>query len=159
MQGKAKYPLIKITLVALYASICGADTFIEFVEFGEDKIDFLKRWFPFENAISSRDTFGAVFFNIDRKRFSGLFVKWLQALQSQIPTVAAIDGKTVRRSLNGEISSIYNFGVRIGSKSAYGSRQARSKIGSICRGTYWHEVESHGPRRKKRPREALALLE
>lgn len=66
-QGKVKYPLNEIILVALCASICGADTFIEFVEFGEAKIDFLKSLLPFKNGIPSHDTFGAVFSNIDRK--------------------------------------------------------------------------------------------
>lgn len=106
-QGKVKYPLNEIILIALCASICGADTFIEFVEFGEAKIDFLKTLLPFENGIPSHDTFGAVFSNIDRKRFSELFVKWVQALQSQIPTLVAIDGKTVRRSMNGEIPPVH----------------------------------------------------
>lgn len=106
-QGKVKYPLNEIILVALCASICGADTFIEFVEFGEAKIDFLNKLLPFENGIPSHDTFGAVFSNIDRKRFSELFVKWVQALQSQIPGLVAIDGKTVRRSMNGEIPPVH----------------------------------------------------
>lgn len=106
-QGKVKYPLNEIILVALCASICGADTFTEFVEFGEAKIDFLKRLLPFENGIPSHDTFGAVFSNIDRKRFSELFVKWAQALQAQIPGLVAIDGKTVRRSKNGAIPPVH----------------------------------------------------
>ena len=106
-QGEIKYPLNEIILVALCASICGADTFIEFVEFGEAKIDFLKRLLPLENGITSHDTFGAVFSNIDRKRFSELFVKWVQSLQSQIPCLVAIDGKTVRRSMNGEIPPVH----------------------------------------------------
>lgn len=106
-QGKVKYPLNEIILVALCASICGADSFIEFVEFGEAKISFLKKLLPFENGIPSHDTFGAVFSNIDRKRFSELFVKWVQALQNQIPGLVAIDGKTVRRSMNGKIPPVH----------------------------------------------------
>lgn len=106
-QGKVKYPLNEIILVALCASICGADTFIEFVEFGEAKIDFLKRLLPFSNGIASHDTFGAVFSNIDRKQFSELFIKWVRALQSEIPALVAIDGKTVRRSRNGAIPPIH----------------------------------------------------
>lgn len=106
-QGKVKYPLNEIILVALCASICGADTFIEFVEFGEAKIDFLRRLLPFSNGIPSHDTFGAVFSNIDRKQFSELFIKWVRALQSEIPGLVAIDGKTVRRSRNGDIPPIH----------------------------------------------------
>lgn len=106
-QGKVKYPLDEIILVALCASICGADTFIEFVEFGEAKIDFLRRLLPFANGIPSHDTFGAVLSNIDRKQFSELFIKWVRALQSEIPGLVAIDGKTVRSSRNGDVPPIH----------------------------------------------------
>ena len=105
--GKVKYPLNEIILVALCASICGADTFIEIAEFGQAKIDFLKRLLPFANGIASHDTFGAVFSNIDRKQFSELFIKWVQALQTEIPCLVAIDGKTVRRSRNGDLPPIH----------------------------------------------------
>ncbi len=47
------------------------------------------------------------FSNIDPKQFSELFVKWVQALQKEIPSFVAIDGKTVRRSMNRNIPPIH----------------------------------------------------
>lgn len=105
--GKVLYPLQEIILTALCAVICGADSFVEFEEFGNAKIEFLSRLLPFKNGIPSHDTFGAVFSNIDPKQFGRLFVYWVRSLQKKIPGLVAIDGKTVRRSMNGEIPPIH----------------------------------------------------
>ena len=105
--GKVVYPLREIILVALCATICGADSFVEFEEFGKAKIQFLRKLLPFEHGIPSHDTFGAVFSNIDPKQFGELFIAWAASLQKGIPELVAIDGKTVRRSMNGEIPPIH----------------------------------------------------
>ena len=105
--AKVLYPLNELILVALCAPICGADSFVEFEEFGKAKLDFLRTLLPYENGVPGHDTFGAVFSNIDRKQFSALFVEWARSLQEQIPGSVAIDGKTVRRSLNGKIPPIH----------------------------------------------------
>ncbi len=106
-QDKIVYPLLEIILVALCAAICGADSFVEIEEFGNAKIAFLRKFLPFKNGIPSHDTFGAVFSNIDPKQFSKLFIKWVRALQQEIPGLVAIDGKTVRRSMNGNVPPIH----------------------------------------------------
>lgn len=106
-QGKVIYPLNEIILVALCAIICGADSYVEIAQFGKTKKNFLRKLLPFENGTPSHDTFGAVFSNIDPKQFGKLFISWVQSLQSQIPSLVAIDGKTVRRSKNGKIPAIH----------------------------------------------------
>lgn len=105
--AKVLYPLPKIILVALCAAICGADSFVEMEEFGNAKLDFLRKILPFKNGIPSHDTFGAVFANIDSKQFNNIFIKWVLSLQKEIPKLVAIDGKTVRRSMNGDIPPIH----------------------------------------------------
>ena len=105
--GKVIYPLREIILTALCAAICGADSFVEFEEFGKAKIQFLRKFLPFENGIPSHDTFGAVFSNIDPKQFGELFITWVKSVQAEIPELVAIDGKTVRRSMNGAIPPIH----------------------------------------------------
>ena len=105
--AKVLYPLPEIILVALCAAICGADSFVEMEEFGNAKLDFLRTILPFKNGIPSHDTFGAVFANLDSKQFNEIFVKWVLSLQKEIPKLVAIDGKTVRRSMNGDIPPIH----------------------------------------------------
>lgn len=106
-QGKILYPLKEIILVALCAAICGADSYVEIAHFGKTKINFLRKFLPFEHGTPSHDTFGAVFSNIDPKQFGSLFIEWIQSLQETIPALVAIDGKTVRRSKAGKIPAIH----------------------------------------------------
>lgn len=106
-QGKILYPLKEIILVALCAAICGADSYVEIAHFGKTKINFLRKFLPFEHGTPSHDTFGAVFSNIDPKQFGSLFIEWIQSLQEAIPALVAIDGKTVRRSKAGKIPAIH----------------------------------------------------
>lgn len=105
--AKVRYPLNEIILIALCAAICGADTFVDFADFGRLRIEFLRTLLPFENGAPSHDTFGAVFSNLDNKQFGALFIKWVKALQKKIPGLVAIDGKTVRRTRNGDIPPVH----------------------------------------------------
>ena len=88
-------------------AMCGADSFVEMEESGNAKLDFLRSILPFENGIPGHDTFGAVFANIDSKQFTEIFIKWVLSLQKELPKFVAIDGKTVRRSMNGNIPPIH----------------------------------------------------
>ena len=105
--AKVLYPLQEIILIALCAAICGADTFVEMEDFGNAKLDFLKRFLPFKNGVPSHDTFGAVFANLDARQFNEIFVKWILSFQKSLPNHVAIDGKTVRRSKNGAIPPVH----------------------------------------------------
>ena len=105
--GKVTYPLEEIILIALCAGICGADSFVEFEEFGKSKINFLRRFLPFENGIPSHDTFVAVFFNTDPKHFGKIFIAWVESLQGEMPGLVAIDGKTIRCPMNGAIPPVH----------------------------------------------------
>ena len=106
-QGKVLYPLTEIILTSLCAIICGAESYVEIEEFGHAKIDFLKQFLPFENGIPSHDTFGIVFSSIDAKVFNEKFIAWAQSLKKFMPGFVAIDGKTVRRSKNGDIPPVH----------------------------------------------------
>lgn len=105
--GKILYPLKEILLVTLCAVIGGADSFVEIAQFGKSKLDFLKKLLPFAHGIPSHDTIGAVISSLDPKEFRRCFVAWVSAIQQDIPDLIPIDGKTVRRSMNGETRPIH----------------------------------------------------
>ncbi len=42
------YPLQEILFIILCGSICGAESWRDFVMFGEEKLDFLREYFPFK---------------------------------------------------------------------------------------------------------------
>jgi predicted transposase YbfD/YdcC len=106
-QAKVLYPLSELILTTLCAIICGADSYVEIEKFGNAKIDFLRRFLPFKNGIPCHDTFGIVFSNIDAKYFNKIFIEWVKSIQKEIPEFIAIDGKTVRRSMDGDQKPIH----------------------------------------------------
>ncbi len=81
---KKLYPLIEILFVVLCGSICGAESWRDFVLFGESKIDLLKEYYPFANGIACKDTFAIVrhivisMLNKVKEAFKGLGLKALR---------------------------------------------------------------------------------
>jgi hypothetical protein len=51
-----RYPLGEIFFVMLCGSICGAESWRDFVMFGVDKLDFLREYFPFKEGIPCMKT-------------------------------------------------------------------------------------------------------
>jgi predicted transposase YbfD/YdcC len=93
------YPLKEILFVVLCGSICGAESWRDFVLFGNEKLDFLKTHFAFSNGIASKNTFARVFAVLDPVVFRECFMAWVKSLQTQWDEeVIAIDGKTLCNS-------------------------------------------------------------
>lgn len=53
--ARVLYPLTEIPLLALAATIAGADDFVEVTLWGEQHQSFLRRFFPYEHGIPSHD--------------------------------------------------------------------------------------------------------
>src|SRR5882672_749866 len=68
--AKVLYPLVEILLLALAATVAGADDFVETTLWGEENQAFLRRFFPYENGIPSHDTLCDVFAAIDPGSFN-----------------------------------------------------------------------------------------
>ena len=99
-KAKVLYPLPELLLCSLVGVLCGAEGWVEVEEYGEAKLDFLRRFLPFEHGIASHDTFSDVFNALDREGFKTAFIAWTAALQEDIREIVAIDGKTLRRSFD-----------------------------------------------------------
>ena len=97
------YPLDELLLVALCAVTSGAEGWVCVTEWGKTKLDWLRRFLPFSNGIASHDTFSRVFNLLDAAVFEACFIKWMQHLCPSVAgQVIPIDGKSVRRSHDGE---------------------------------------------------------
>ena len=94
------YPLNEIFLTTLCAKICGAESWEDIEDFGRAKINFLRNYLSFEYGIPSHDTFARVFSLIEPKQFKQCFIDWVKSLQTQLPDVISIDGKTLRGSFD-----------------------------------------------------------
>jgi len=97
---KVLYPLDEVLLLTLCAVLCGADGWVSVALFGKQKLDFLRRYRPFDNGTPSHDQLGLIFGALDAAAFQTCFIAWTQALSGAISGVVAIDGKTARRSFD-----------------------------------------------------------
>ena len=97
---KKLYPLTEILLIVLCASICGAQSWRAFVMFGEEKLDYLRQFLPFENGIPSKNTFARVLSSLNPEAFKKCFITWMQSFQRTVKELIAIDGKTLRQSFD-----------------------------------------------------------
>lgn len=94
-----RHLLLDIVVVAVAASVCGADTWVDIAEWGAAKEDWLCQFLELPNGIPSHDTFGRVFARLDGDAFVACFMRWTQALQQATGGhFIAVDGKTLRRS-------------------------------------------------------------
>ena len=91
--------LIDIIVIALCATICGANDWQQIVTFGQRRRDWLKTFLALPNGIPAHDTFERVFDRLDPQAFLACFQRWVEALTHALGLKhIAIDGKTMRRS-------------------------------------------------------------
>jgi predicted transposase YbfD/YdcC len=98
----AHHDLTEIIFIALAATLCGANSCVEFAEFGEDKEPLLRRFLELKHGIPSHDTFSRVFRRLDPLPFEAALARFAAALgatlgQDPQAGVIAIDGKSLRR--------------------------------------------------------------
>lgn len=93
------YPMIEIIVLVVLATVCGEEGWEGYVEFGEDKLNHLRKFLPFENGIPSPDTVRRVIERINPKEFRKAFVAWATDLKERTSEHICIDGKTLRKSM------------------------------------------------------------
>jgi len=95
-----RHDLLDILTIALVASVCGAETCVDFAEFAGDREPLLREFLSLENGLPSHDTFSRVFRMLDPQAFGRAFEAFLGDLGADGAGVLAIDGKTLRRSFD-----------------------------------------------------------
>ena len=99
-EEKINHKLSEILLIVLCGTICGANSWRDYVAFGKSKLSYLEKFSDFANGIPSKNTFARVFAALDPDCFKACFISWVQSLQNHVPGVIAIDGKTLKRSFD-----------------------------------------------------------
>jgi predicted transposase YbfD/YdcC len=92
------YPLPEILLLVLCATLSGMEDFVEIRLWGEQRLDFLRRFLPYERGLPSHDTLNDVINALDAQLFKTCFANWVETLRECEPDIIAIDGKTSRRT-------------------------------------------------------------
>lgn len=96
-----RHQLLDILVIAICASICGADDWVEVELFGNAKLAWFRTFLELPNGIPSHDTFGRVFARLNAERFQQCFLAWMQAVREVTRgQVIALDGKVLRGSCN-----------------------------------------------------------
>jgi hypothetical protein len=97
-QAKVVYPLDEVLLLALLATLAGAESITDIARFGEKKLALVRRFRPFKDGTPPHDRVGDIFATLDAEQFHRCFVGWVASVTNLPEGVIAIDGKTVRRS-------------------------------------------------------------
>jgi hypothetical protein len=92
-----RHALLDLLVIALAASVCGAETC---VDFAGDREDMLREFLSLENGLPSHDTFSRLFRLPDPQAFGRAFEAVLEDLGTDGPGVLANSGKTLRRSFD-----------------------------------------------------------
>ncbi len=96
MERKKLHSLKDILVIAVCATICGADNWEEIAEFGESKREWFAGFLELENGIPSHDTFRRVFILLDNIELKTLFVEWLRsAVSLRQGSLVNIEGKNL----------------------------------------------------------------
>jgi predicted transposase YbfD/YdcC len=95
-----RHDLLEILTMALTAAVCGAESCSDFADFAVDREDLFREFLRLENGVASHDTFSRIFRLLDPAAFATCFGRFVSDLGDAGAGVAAIDGKTLRRSFD-----------------------------------------------------------
>jgi len=100
VRGRSAHDLVEMLVVAVCATLCGADSFEEIELWAKERLDWLRRFMKLEHGIASHDTFGRVFGMLDARAVEQSFRDWVSGLLPALGlgTVVAVHGKSSRRS-------------------------------------------------------------
>ena len=99
-----KYALRDVLFLGIFAILCGAETYTGMQTFSELHLEELRKYLELPNGVPSHDVFGDIFSRVDTAAVGKCFKVFTDSIKAGEGTdyVVAMDGKTVRRSENGE---------------------------------------------------------
>jgi predicted transposase YbfD/YdcC len=96
-----RHSLVNVLVMALSATIAGAEGWDDLVDFCEARRKWLEGFLDLPNGIPSADTFRRIFERLDPRAFQRCFADFVSALAHKVDgEVVAIDGKTLRGLVN-----------------------------------------------------------
>ncbi len=95
-----RHDFLEVLTIALTASICGAESCVDFALFARDRRALFEEFLELAGGLPSHDTFSRIFRLLDPSAFARCFEQFLGHLGEDGAGVLAIDGKTLRRSFD-----------------------------------------------------------
>jgi predicted transposase YbfD/YdcC len=95
------YPLLEMVFVALCATICDANSWVDVARFGREKLTWFRQHLPFALGVPSHDTFSRVFARLETVEFYAALESWANSIARSLKgETVALDGKTLRGSFD-----------------------------------------------------------
>jgi predicted transposase YbfD/YdcC len=94
------HSLEAILTITILATICGAHNGVEIEQWGHAHDQWLAEFLDLAHGMPSHDTFGRVFALLEPTKLQQAFMTWMSALANVAEEVSALDGNTIRRSLD-----------------------------------------------------------
>jgi len=99
IRNQVDYTLPELMFLVISAVVSGMNTWDEISEFGDHKLEWLRKFFPFKNGSPWPSTLSRLFARLDTEEFGQYFIEWVAQLSNLTGgKVVAIDGKTMRGS-------------------------------------------------------------
>jgi predicted transposase YbfD/YdcC len=124
-----------VLFVSISAVISGCVGLESIQLFGEQQLDWLRRFFPYKRGAPSHDTLGRVFANLDVIEFNKCFINWVDSISDLCHgRVIALDGKTICGA-----ASTAAFGSKLHIVSAFCNKNNLS-VGQLTVGKKTNEI-------------------
>lgn len=99
IERKKLHQLPDIIFLAISATISLADGWEAIAEFGQYKLEWLRRFVPLANGVPSHDCIAYVISRLPPEEFQRCFISWVKAIKGEVDLeIVAVDGKTARGS-------------------------------------------------------------
>jgi hypothetical protein len=95
---RVAHPLNEVLFLVVCATICDCEDYDIISDWGEERIDFLRRYLPYEHGVPGGRWLTILMNRIEPALFSAAFTGWVRETWPDKPEFVAIDGKTSRRS-------------------------------------------------------------
>jgi len=101
LDRKKQYPLDEILFLTVCGVMSGFQGWEEISDFGEEKLEWLRQYRPYENGIPSHDTLNRVMGLIESASFEAFFSVWASGFAPSLAgRLVNLDGKRLRGSAN-----------------------------------------------------------
>lgn len=98
-----RHDLLDIIFLTIVAILSGAEGWKDIKQFGDNKIDWLRKFRAFENGIPVDDTIARIISSLEPEALMRCFIKWVNEIrEANGQSVIAFDGKTLRHSFDGD---------------------------------------------------------
>jgi predicted transposase YbfD/YdcC len=98
--ANARHDLLEVLVIALAATLCGAESCSDMADFGQAKEELLRLFLRLEHGVPSHDTFSRVFRLLEPEAFEAAFRRFMAAFAKanglKLTGVVAVDGKALR---------------------------------------------------------------